>query len=172
MDAKPWLTIHCVYLKINNNGLKNQSGCFKTGDVKKSPLVNSSGWLIHDGIRHLVRPSSSLGNGNTYIIEQWFSASPHSLSDFKGIKNGAIRLHLLCYLVTVVLEQSHLSYHLDCLSNAVNEWNELNFWKSQKKVDIGGIWLCFCDVPEYISSLPTLHPIDTVFVNVQYMFPV
>lgn len=135
LDTKEWLIMYCINLKLNKlyPPPRKKSVCdLKMLKISKSPLMNSAGWLIHDGRRHLVRPNSSLGNGNTCIIERWFSASPRCLRDFKGIKNGAIKLHLLsCFAQTLDSKQESTSFRLDCVSNVVkrrNEWSWL-VWK-------------------------------------------
>lgn len=126
-----------------------------TFKISKSPLMNSAGWLIHDGIRHLVRPSSSLGNGNTCIIEQWFSASPRCLSDFRGIRNGAIKLHLLCYFVQTGKWTTSLGLSLMQWKAEMNKSTSL--WKSRKYFSLSfyirSHWGSFCQYTVHLSCV-------------------
>lgn len=70
------------------------------------------------GYATLSGPGSSPGNGNTCIIETWFFARARRLSDFKGIKNGAIKLHLLLCSNSCSGREIG-SYNRDCLPNTV-----------------------------------------------------
>lgn len=146
--------------------------------------MNSMRWLIHDGIRHLVRPSSSLGNGNTCIIERCFSASLHSLSDLKGIQNGAIKLHLLCYFARAVFsvcvcfffpEQEGGSYRnvRFAVKAAVNNINKVKVHCLTKATKLNfciynlEVWRFKVRMSHLISNYwPTLIDIEFPFYNI------